>query len=367
MRRKQAAAETSPVATRPSIKNRRGSGQDGFSLIELMITSLVFLIITCSIFSVMKSSFGASITAYEMTDAQESLRFAQEQINRDLLNVGEGLKAVGSVRLPVSFVKTYLSSRTQAQLDPDGDGSVSISIVTSEDNAASTPIPGGNTPLSVRAGTDRITLLSADPIFDPLSLPPGSITPSGSNVSIASSTAGGFNIGEIYYITNGSEATFGTITNITGGSNPNLIFAAGDVYGLNQPGNGGPINVVSDKGNKACSLMRMSMFHYFVDSNGLFVRRTFGVGGAGFSDSIIAEHVVNMQFLYYLNLRDANGNLRQPVTSLSNSDQQAVRMVEATITAETVHKVVMGQRQQISSTAITAVRNLQFRHAQQPN
>jgi hypothetical protein len=119
----------------------------------------------------------------------------------------------------------------------------------------------------------------------------------------------------------------------------------------------------------------MQIVHYFVNSNGLLTRRVFGVSGAGFTDSIIAEHVTNLQFRYVVNLADANGFVQQPVTRLINTDQQfAVRQVECTTTTETVHfvgtqntnGVLSATRQQLTMTTSTSVRNLQFREALQP-
>ena len=345
--------------------------QAGFSLIELIIALTVMLIISAAVFSLMIDSIKVSSTTFEMTDAQESLRTAQEYISRDLITAGDGLKGINNIRLPLSFVTTYLTLNPIT--DPLTPGIVSLSIITSDNNVpASTPVAGTSPVVAVRADptpTDRITILEIDPTFKSIALPASAINPSGFSISISPADVNKFKVGEIYFITSSVGATFGTITKITSSPiNSSLYFAAGDAYGLNQPGNGGPINVVTQGGTLPASLMRMQIIHYFVNENGLLIRRVFGVRGAGFTDSVIAEHVTNLQFRYALNLRDANGNIQQPVVQLSTAQQQvAVRQVEVSITTETTHAIINGTRQPITMTTSTSIRNMQFRQALQPS
>ena len=95
-------------------------------------------------------------------------------------------------------------------------------------------------------------------------------------------------------------------------------------------------------------------------------------------DSIIAEHVVNLQFRYLLNKTDPNGFVPQPVRQVAPADQLTVREVEATIAVETVRAVnavtnsnspssmcgaSANGKQTICTTTATTVRNLQFRKA----
>ena len=180
-----------------------------------------------------------------------------------------------------------------------------------------------------------------------------------------------FTTGEIYFITSERGATFGTITAIDAG-NRRLTFASGDAYGLNQAVDDGPIDLVStdttnNDANVATSLMRMRIIHYFINSDGLLVKRVLGVRGAGFTDSVIAERVTDLQMRYLLNVPDANGFVTQPVTVLANNDQQVgVRQVEVALTTETVRPVLRNQTRQLTMTTSTGVRNMQFLRALQP-
>ena len=109
------------------------------------------------------------------------------------------------------------------------------------------------------------------------------------------------------------------------------------------------------------------MIHYYINSNGRLMRRVFGVKGAGFRESAITEHVVNVQFLYSLDL-DSSGNPVQPVNRLTTLEQQVqVSQVEVTVTVETPHALQSGQRPQISAATSSSLRNMQFRKALQPS
>jgi len=326
------------------------------------------LIVVGAVFTLMKGSIQFAMTAYETTEAQESLRVAHEWISRDLTGVGDGLNSIGNVRLPLNFVTTNFALNPFT--DPADPATALLHVINPDnDVAANTVVPDSNQLVYVRAtpnATDRITLLERDQGFNQIGLPANAINASGANVSVSAADIGKFQVGEIYFFSSGVGAAFGVVTSINTNSR-NLIFAASDIYGINQPGNNGPISFVSGRGTLATSLMRMQIVHYFVNSNGLLIRRVFGVKGAGYNDSVIAEHVVNLQFRYLLNLRDANGNNVQPLPQLTTTDQQpAVSAVEVRITVETARPIQNGSRQQITMTAATSVRNMQFRNALQP-
>ncbi|HKR13477.1 MAG TPA: hypothetical protein VJT15_15540 [Pyrinomonadaceae bacterium] len=342
------------------------SNQAGFSLMELMIVVCLLIVILGAVLLLLKDSIKLSATTFELTEAQESLRTAQEFINRDLITAGDGLRNINNICLSSNFVSNYLTKNNTGSTC--GSGLVNLPLIQSDnDLPGSTTVTGTNPVLKVRSNptaTDRISILQIDPSFTPITLPPNAINASGSNISVSAADINKFTEGEIYFITSSAGATFGTITSRNVNSR-NLIFASSDTYGLNQPGNGGPINIVSDKGTLPTTIMRMRMIHYFVNENGLLVRRVLGVGGgSGYLDSVIAERVVNLQFRYFLNLLDDTGFVAQPVAQLTTEEQQAaVRQVEVTVTTETIRPVSNGRTQTISSTTTTSVRNLQFREA----
>jgi prepilin-type N-terminal cleavage/methylation domain-containing protein len=357
--------------------------QSGFSLIELLVAMAIMMIVLGAVFSLMGNSIKVSTATYEMTDAQQNQRTSQEFLNRDMVVVGDGLIGINNILIPPTFATDYLSTRSATNLnylDPDGDGNLNLPIVMSDDSLpASTVIKGASPAANFQAGTDRITIMTLDRTFNAIDLGATAVlqvssTNDNARVNVSAVDAARFTVGEIYYITNGTDATFATVSAINATATPpNIRFNNSDTYGLNAKWSTGRIRKVCGAGATGTvgtvptSLMRMKIIQYFVTDTGLLIRRVFGVRGAGFIDSIIAEHVVDLEYRYVLDKRDASGNVVQPVTQLTTeAEHLAVRQVEVTITTETPHAITNNERKQITSTTRTGVRNIQFREALEP-
>lgn len=330
----------------------------------MLLVVTIMAIIMGAVFQSLKGSFKISMTSHELSDAQQGVRAAHEYINRDLIVAGDGLNGINNIRLPTTFVETYLTQ--SPVINPSEPDYVNLSIITSDDNVPGTTNVAGTAPLmQILAGSDRVTMLKADRDFAPISLAANAIDASGTSISVSPADVDRFGIGEIYFLTSGDRATFGVITDITASNSPSLIFGDGDPYGLNLTGIGGFINFVSEGGQQPTTLMRMNIAHYFVNSEGLFMKRLFGVPQFGYVDIVVAEHLANLQFRYALNLRDANGNVQQPIDELETSVQQsATRQVEVAITTQTAHAINNGVPQQVTMTTTASIRNMQFRLAQ---
>lgn len=346
--------------------SNRSHAQAGFSMIELLISICIMIILTASVMTLCRDSFRTGVTAMEMTDAQENIRTAQEYINRDLITAGDGMRGLTNTCVRSAFVTNFLTRNPNN--NACGANLVNLPLIHSDNNIpAGTPIISATPAATVRSNpttTDRIVILQRDASFAPIPVAAASILNRGLTINVAAADAARVNPGEIYFITSGVGSTFATITGRAANA---LTFAAGDTYGLNAPGAGGPIDLVSGAGVQAASIMRMRIITYVVTDAGLLLRRVFGVGGgAGFTDGIIAEHVRNLQFRYVLG-PDADGFITQPVLQLTNPDQQsAVRQVETTVTTETVHPDGKGKVQTLSMTTTTGVRNLQYLEALEP-
>jgi prepilin-type N-terminal cleavage/methylation domain-containing protein len=353
----------------------RSPSQGGFTLLELMVVMAIMLTIMVLVMRYMNDSIKISTVTNEMTEAQQNLRTAQDFIARDLLAAGDGMQDIKSPRLTKTFLNSYLTKAPVA----DTDATLGVlGVITSDDQvpastAVPVPSPSPSTTLPVLAGTDRLTIMQMDPTFNggaTIPLAAGKITGNGLTVTLPSGTdMSQFNSGDIYFFTSANGSAFGTVTAVNAATGV-LSFAAGDTYTLNQNVSTGPLNLVGGSGTKAASMMRMLVVNYFVDSNELLHRRVFGVGGkVGFTDTVIAENVANLQIRYLLHQTDANGNVLAPafVTQLASESQQGqVRLVEVTVTTETAHTVVNGGKQQMSMTGATSVRNLQFNTHLQP-
>jgi len=343
--------------------------QAGFTLVESLVALTVMLIVAGAVFSLMRDSLKVAAVTYEMTDAQQNLRTAQEFINRDLMNAGDGLESISNIRVPLAFVNSYITLAPVT--DPSTPGIINLGIFTTDNNVpANTAITGAVPAATIRTATDRQTILELDRDFkfnnlNSISLAANAINPSNSIITIPAGDAmTAFTQGEVYFLTSSASAAFCTITSVDAAGRK-LYFVASDAYGLNQPGANGNISAVSANGTLATSLQRMRIIQYYLTSTGLLVRRVFGVPGVGFRESMIAEHVLDVQFNYSLITTDAVGNVTpSSTTSLTTSTQQlAVRQVEVKVTVETPHAIQNGSRQSLTITTSTSVRNMQFRQA----
>jgi hypothetical protein len=340
-----------------------------------MVVMGIMLTLMALIVRFMNDSIKISTVTNEMTEAQQNLRTAQEFIARDLLAAGDGMQDIKSPRLTKTFLNNYLTKA------PVADANVTLGVLgvlTSDDQvpastAVPVPSPSPATTLPVLTGSDRLTIMQIDPTFNggaSIPLAAGSVTGNGLTVTLPTGTDMTlFKTGDIYFFTSTIGSAFGSVTAVNATTRILTFNSTGDLYGLNQPLSTGPINLVVSSGTKPASMMRMLFINYFIDSNGLLRRRVFGVGGGvGFTDTVVAEHIANLQLRYFLGQSDSSGNVFAPVTQLTSETQQGyVRQVEVTVTTETAHAVVNGQKQQISMTGSTSVRNLQFNTHLQPN
>jgi prepilin-type N-terminal cleavage/methylation domain-containing protein len=346
----------------------------GFSLLELLIVLAMMVVVSGALLSLLRDSMKTSRAAMELTDAQESARTGHEYIARDLVNTGDGLNSINNIRVPQVFVTNYLTQNPVT--NPATPGIVNMGLITADNDVPANTLVLGTAPsVNVRATpvlTDRITILQMErpEVFTPITLAAGALTPSTGVAMVSPTDIDRFRVGEIYFITSAAGGIFATITDRqgVGSPTPTLVFGGGDVFGLNSLGAGGQLDWITTGATLPISICRMKVIHYYIDSNGLLMRRVFGVRNAGFNESVIAEHAVSLQFRYFLNLRDANGNIVQPTAQMTTAQEQVeTRQVEVTLTVETPHMLQNGQRQTISMTTSSSVRNMQFRQSLQPN
>src|SRR6266571_6422176 len=107
--------------------NRTLKSQAGFSMIELLVAMVTTIIILGASLALVGSSIKFASTTYHLTDAEQSLRAAHEVINRDLTTAGSGLKGMGNISVPKTFVQNYL---TQTPIvDPLNPNYVNLALV----------------------------------------------------------------------------------------------------------------------------------------------------------------------------------------------------------------------------------------------
>ncbi len=348
----------------------RPTRQAGYTLLELMVSLGIMLTLMAVAMRFMNEAVNITNVTAEVTEAQQNLRTAQDFIARDITGTADGMQNIKSPRMTISFL-AYVTTLPVSVTGSTTQGV--LGVVTSDDQAPAgtavpipSPSPSSSTP--VLQATDRLTLMRIDKTFNSntgsISLGTTSTSADGKTVTLPVGTVmTPFKIGDIYFFTSTNGSAFGSVTAISGTA---LTFNANDRYKMNEVAATGPIaKVVAN--SKPTTMMRMLLIHYYVDSSGLLRRRVYGVaGGGGYTDSVVAEHVADLQFRYLLGKSNTNGTLVQPVTKLTTEDQQSyVRQVEVTVTTETTHTVGYDKdgnriKHRMSMTGTTAVRNMQF-------
>ena len=357
-------------------------------MLEMMIALVAMLVIGAASLALVGSSVKFAASTYNVTDAQQALRTAHEAINRDLTNAGDGLRGIGAITAPSAFVQSYI---TRSPVTCNDANFPCVGLVTSDASIPSgTTVPQASPASTFLPDSDRISMLIRDSSFNngnTVSLMAGKITVLGAstNIVVANSEIGLFQVGEIYSFVAQSSAAFGVVSAVNS-STKTVTLNNGDGYGLNQNSLTSSLGLVASfvagVNTAPVAIMRLQIVQYYVTSSGLLMRRVIGVGGAGFQDNVVAEHITKLQFRYLTNLNDSSGNVLQPLRVLSSpTEQSAVREIETTISLETVRSVnfvsnsnsnsnVCGAnpngKQNLCSTTHTTVRNLQFREALSP-
>src|SRR2546423_6210096 len=200
----------------------KSQNQAGYSMIELMIALGMTLVISAASFALFGSSMKFANATYHLTEAEQSLRNAHEVMNRDLTTAGDGLRGIGTITAPLTFVNTFVT-RTPVTCGVDPNYPC-IGIVTSDDNIpAGTAIPQSSPVVNFQANSDRISILTRDTSFNSgnvVSLLAGKITISGANtlINVGSTNIALFHVNEIYAIVSHNSAAFGVVTDVNLGA-----------------------------------------------------------------------------------------------------------------------------------------------------
>ena len=100
------------------LKFDKKTAQNGFSIIELIISMVVFLIAISAIFGVVRISTIQKKTASNRTDQLRSARIAVEYIRRDALNAGYGYhRTGGNAPDNITFSLFGIANDTDTQRD----------------------------------------------------------------------------------------------------------------------------------------------------------------------------------------------------------------------------------------------------------
>ena len=335
----------------------------GFSMLELVISMVVFLVVTGSVFGLLQVARQSKTVVSENTSLNKNVRLALNIVGRDTYNAGYGYPLRNTVILPDNRISTLLGIPN----DFDTTRDTVPPIIAGNDVTLNTY----NTAANVY--TDQVTFLYKDTSFN---LVGGVSQPL--NVNAATTTMGGIDeivpisgsnsacrVNDIYLIAGGNGATLGVSTALSGA---NIIqFSNGDVLTFNQTGAAGPLRSITTP----ASIQRVFMVTYFVTPDGTLTRREFAnvppvSPPVAFVDEPLIYGVENFQIVYVMDDGTTSNNPSAGPDGIpGNVDDTpanlaAVRQMRFTVFVRSTEKNAAGQPYRIDMTSTFSTRNLGY-------
>lgn len=295
--------------------------QEGFSLMEIMVAMVIFLIVTGAVFGLMQAGRVDKTRSSARTDMLKNARVAVHLIGRDCLNAGLGFHKVGGV-VPDDF----LSVRLGNPVDADDNKDLLPSIVGGNNRLTNNLLTNATDKTDTMAIAYRDVDFNNGDVIELFSVtnPTGDPATPRVRTKLANGAA---NVGvhDLYLLesTTSQIAVMVTATNNTN----DIDFKPIDPLGLNLPLNGtgkysSLLRACATANDENCttysfaSLKRFFLVSYKIKQDGTLVRITYGNNrGKPANEQIVeqplAYNVENMQIKYLLD----NGQVTENPTA----------------------------------------------------
>jgi prepilin-type N-terminal cleavage/methylation domain-containing protein len=244
---------------------RKLSGQDGFSIIEMMVATAVVLVVLSGALTTFRNALAINDSASQLADANQNLRAGTNQLVRDLLMAGRIIGTQG-VAMPTGSGISFARPGPVAMnfdLIADGDPTLQMPSI-------STGYHRGPTILGSQ--TDMITILTVDEFMPIVATPPtdpttptageGTISPDGTYVQFGPSSQWldgdtvndtvKIKVGDLVLYVGSNGNAIQTVTSIDLSAR-RIYFAVGDFFRFNQPN---ATNELAGTGRPLASLKR---------------------------------------------------------------------------------------------------------------
>ena len=329
--------------------------EKGFSLIELLVSMIIFLIVTGSIFAVMQIAQTSRTVVNQQVPLNKSFGSRVNLLGRDTYNAGYAYPLRSTVVLPNLRVSTLL----QTPPDSNNTRDTMAPIVTGNNLRPNT--------FNRTAGvmTDQVTFLYKDTTFNRIGAP-GRQVSQPLNINAATTSAGideiipisGSNaacrVNDIFLVTGNTGSTLGVVTALSGTNK--VQFSNGDILNFNKTGSTGPLRNITTP----ATMFRVFLITFFVTPDGTLMRREFGNDlsanlTTGFVDEPLVYGVEDFQVQYVMD----DGTLTDSPTE-AEINLAAIRQVRYTITARSTDTNATGQPATVSMTQTFSTRNLGY-------
>lgn len=342
------------------------SDESGFSMIELIIAMVIFIIVTGSIWGVLQVAQRSRGVVNQYVELTKSVRQGLNLLGRDTYNAGYGYPLKNTVVLPDNRISALLGIPNDFDTTRD-----TIPPIIAGNNIALNTF---NTAPNIR--TDQVTFLFKDTTFNLIGAP-GKEVSQQLNINSATTTSGideivpitGSNsscrVNDIFLISGNTGSTVGLATGLSGVNK--VQFANGDVLGFNQTGVAGPLRGITTP----ASMMRVLMVTYYVTPDGTLMRREYAnvppvLPAVGWVDEPLIYGVENFQIQYVMDNGTVSDNPSAgPNGNAGDADDDqanlaAIRQVRYTISVRSVELDAAGQPFRATMTSTFSTRNLGY-------
>jgi prepilin-type N-terminal cleavage/methylation domain-containing protein len=288
--------------------------EKGFTLLELIISMIVFLIAVAAIFGAMRIAGMQKSTNNDRIDQMRSARIALEYMRRDTMNAGSGYHRIGGL-VPDGFGV----SRFGFQPDSDSERDFLVSIFGADDLT--------NNVLNPAKKMDLIGFVSRDYTFNggkPIEYQKRDS--SGSDVYVETTVAGAAAncaVNDLYLIEpKDTSQLIGMATAVSGGNT--ITLAVNDPFGVNQAANASDPNLQNllmpslGKG----MIKKINLVTYGITAEGVLVRKSYGNRGTAanqIEERELVYGVTDFQIKYFM---EDGTTLDNPSSNNNGRDNQ---------------------------------------------
>jgi prepilin-type N-terminal cleavage/methylation domain-containing protein len=341
--------------------------QAGFSLLELLVAMVIFMVISASVWGVLRVAMLSRNVVSNNVASAKSVRLGLNVIGHDVYNAGYGYPLQNTVVLP--------DNRLSAAIGVPNDVDTSRDIVPPIIAGNNVNIDNWNPTPNTR--TDQVTLLYKDKTFNlqgaganavsmPLNI--NAPTTSGTGIdTIVPLTGSNSNcaVNDLYLISGNNGSTLGVVTGLSG---TNAVqFANGDPLAINLSGTTGTIRSIT----LPATMVKVFMITYFVTSDGTLTRREFvnkplTSPVVAYVDEPIVYGVEDFQIKYIMDDGSVSDNPSAgPDGIAGNADDAqanlaAIRQVRFTISVRSQELRSDGQPYRETMTSTFSTRNLGY-------
>jgi type II secretory pathway pseudopilin PulG len=362
----------------------RNSAESGFSLVEMIVAMIVFMIIVGTIYGMLQIGLIDRNRSSRRSDVLKNARAAMHLISRDALNAGLSYNKSGAI-VPDNFISTRLGLPADTNEERDvltsvlGGNNLFFNILNPDTNARTdllafayrdTDFNGGNT----------ISLSNADAAAG---------APATTRLQTPSNEARNVRGFDLYLVESNSSQVAVMVTGRP--SSSSIDIAPGDPLGINQAyngtGNNGSIlmrctatitencttyTTTGTSTTTVASVKRFFWVSYKVNSDGTLIRTTFGNNaGAPAAEQIqempVAYNIENFQVVYVLEDGSTTENPAAGADGIAGTADDTpasfnlVRQITVTITVQATERdEQLGEPERITLTGNFSTRNLEY-------